>query len=319
MLKKLFNRPIFYVIISIFFALILFFVSKSTTYNASGTQLRTVTETYSHTIENVPIDIQYDTDKYFISGYSYEAEVYLTSTNRIKLDSEINENTRRFKVVADLTNVKEGTTEAELKVVGLPSEMNATVTPKTVSVTIGKKMTKSFDVKMTIPENQIADGYEVDQIEIANNQVSVTTNESTIGQIDHVEAVLPQDQVLGEDFSGAVTLQAVSSDGTILASVVDPAKTRVNVTLKRLTKEVPINLSITGILSDELSNIDYELSRNTVTITGTKEELAKTDSVRGTVDITGVSKNISKTVSLSASNVTIMPQTVIVKLTTTKK
>ncbi|MGT2831918.1 YbbR-like domain-containing protein [Streptococcus halotolerans] len=319
MIKKFFNQPIFYIIVSVFFALVLFFLAKSTAYNASGTQLSRVTETYSHTIESVPIDIKYDTEKYFISGYSYEAEVYLTSTNRIKLDSEINEDTRRFKVVADLSNVKAGTANAKLKVVGLPRDVNATVNPKSVAITIGKKAKKTFKVKSTIPPEQVADGYKIENIETGISEVTVTSNESTLQQIDHVEAVLASDKVLSSDYSGTVNLQAVSSDGTILPSIVDPAKTQLKVSVKKLTKEVPINLSVTGVLSDNLINIGYKLSQETVTVSGTQEELDAIDSVKGTVDITGVSKDVSKTVSLSASNVTIIPQTVTVKLTATKK
>ncbi|MFU2205839.1 YbbR-like domain-containing protein [Streptococcus pluranimalium] len=319
MIKKWFNQSIFYVIISLFFSLLLFLVAKATTYNASGTQLSRVTETYSHTIESVPIDIKYDTNKYFISGYSYEAEVYLTSTNRIKLDSEIHEDTRHFKVVADLSNVKPGTTNAKLKVVGLPRDMNAVVNPKNIAINIGKKASKTFKVKLTISPDQVADGYQVADVDIGVSEVTVTSNESTLEQIDHVEAILPSDKVLSSDFNGTVNLQAVAADGTILASIVDPAKTQIKVSVKKLTKEVPINLSVTGVLSDKLSNINYKLSQETVIVSGTQEELDATDSVKGTVDITGISKDISKTVSLSASNVTIVPQTVTVKLTTTKK
>lgn len=319
MLKRFFNRPIFYKMVSLFFALLLFFSAKTISYNASGTQLSRVTETYTHTLDSVPIDIKYDADKYFISGYSYEAEVYLTSTNRVKLDSEINEDTRRFKVVADLSDVKDGTTNAKLQVVGLPSEMNASVNPKTVAVTIGKKASKTFNVKATIPEDQVAHGYQIANVAIALSEVTVTSNESTLEQIDHVEAVLPSDKILSSDFSGAVNLQAVSSDGTILASIVDPAKTQIKVSVKKLTKEVPIDLSVTGVLSDKLLNIDYKLSQETVTISGTQEELDAISSVKGVVDVTGVLKDMSKTVTLSAPDVTILPQTITVKLTTTPK
>lgn len=318
-MKKYFNQPVFYIVVSLFFSLILFFYAKSTTYNASGTQLAHVTETYSHTLESVPIDIKYDTDKYFISGYSYEAEVYLTSTNRIKLDSEINEDTRRFKVVADLSKVTAGTTDAKLKVVGLPRDMNASVSPKTVTVTIGKKATKTFKVKTTIPSEQVAAGYKVSKVETDLSEVTVTSNESTLEQINHVEAVLPSDEVLSENYSGTVNLQAVSADGTILAAIVNPAKSKLKVEVKKLSKQVPINLSVTGILSDELSNINYQLSQETVTIYGTQEALDAVESVKGIVDITGVSKDVSKTVSLSAQGVTLKPQTITVKLTTIKK
>ncbi len=48
---------------------------------------QTKTETYTNTVVNVPIDIQYDSDQYFISGFSSEVTVFLTGSNRVTLAS----------------------------------------------------------------------------------------------------------------------------------------------------------------------------------------------------------------------------------------
>ena len=101
-MKKFFNSQFWLVIVSIFFSILLFLTATTSNYTHVGSQVSGATETFTHTLTNVPIDIKYDSDKYFISGYSYETEVYLTSINRVKLDSEINSDTRSFKVVADL-------------------------------------------------------------------------------------------------------------------------------------------------------------------------------------------------------------------------
>ena len=45
------------------------------------------------------MDIKYDSDKYFISGYSYDAEVYLTATTQLALTTETSSDTRHFKLV----------------------------------------------------------------------------------------------------------------------------------------------------------------------------------------------------------------------------
>ena len=173
------------------------------------------TETYTHTLTNVPIDIKYDSDKYFISGYSYETEVYLTSINRVKLDSEINSDTRSFKVVANLTKYGEGTQTVPLKVTNLPTGVTATASPSHISVTIGKKKTKTFAVKGEVDSNQIASGYELKKVSTDLSEVEVTSDESIINQIDHVVAKLPESEVLDSDYSGRVALQAVAADAHI--------------------------------------------------------------------------------------------------------
>ena len=183
-MRRFFNSQVWLVVVSIIFAILLFLTATSSNYNRTGSQVSGATETYTHTLTNVPIDIKYDSDKYFISGYSYETEVYLTSINRVKLDSEINSDTRSFKVVADLTKYGEGTQTIPLKVTNLPTGVTATASPSHISVTIGKKKTKTFDVKGEVDSNQIASGYELKKVSTDLSEVEVTSDESIINQID---------------------------------------------------------------------------------------------------------------------------------------
>ncbi len=238
-MKKFFNSQFWLVIVSIFLSLLLFLAATTSNYTHVGSQVSGATETYTHTLTNVPIDIKYDSDKYFISGYSYETEVYLTSINRVKLDSEINNDTRSFKVVADLTGLGEGTQTVPLKVMNLPSGVTATASPNNISVTIGKKKTKTFNVQGKVDVSQLAPGFELKKVSTDVSEVEVTSDESIIDQIDHVVANLPENEVLNGNYSGRVALQAVSADGTILASAINPSKARLEVSVKKLTKTVP--------------------------------------------------------------------------------
>lgn len=321
LLQKILNSRFSLAVVSIFFSIILFLTAAANNYSRVGTQISGATETYTHTLTDVPIDIKYDSDKYYVSGYSYEAQVYLTSTNRVKLDSEINSDTRSFKVVADLSKAEigTGTVTAKLKVTNLPSGLTATVSPKTISITIGKKKTETFSVEGKVDASQLADGYELKSVSTNLSEVEVTSDEATIDQIDHVVASLPDDTVLDSDYSDKVTLQAVSTDGTILPSVIKPAKAELKVEVKKITKTVPVSLKVVGDMSESLSNIDYKLSNQTVTISGSQEAVAAVNEVVAEVDITNVTKNTSKTVSLSADNITIEPNVVTVQLTVKKK
>lgn len=318
-LKTFFRSRVWLGLVSILLALLLFFAAMLSDYSQSSTQLSSAIETYTHTLMDIPIDIKYDADKYFISGYSNITEVYLTSVNRVKLDSEINSDTRNFKVVADLSGLDPGTHTVDLKVSNISSGVKATVLPQRISVTIGKKKTKTFDVKGQVASGQIATGYELKNIATDVSNVQVTSDESIVNQIDHVVASLPESEILSESYSNQVALQAVSADGTILASVISPAKTRLDVTVKKLTKSVPITLKTTGEMSDKISNISYKLSQENVTISGSQAALDAIDAINTEVDISNITKNTVKTLNLSANNVSLTPSIVTVKLTVTKK
>ncbi|EHI69396.1 CdaR family protein [Streptococcus ictaluri] len=318
-MKRFLNSRLWLGLVSVFFAILLFLTAASSNHKNSGSQIYSPIETYTHSLKDVPIEMKYDSHKYFISGYSYGAGVYLTSTNRIKLDSEVNSDTRSFKIVADLTKSKPGTAMVNLKVENLPSGVTATISPDKVSVTIGKKVTKEFPVRGRVDNKQIANGYDINKIETGIDKAEVTSDESTIALIDHVVAKLPDDEVLSANYSSRVTLQAVSADGTILASAIDPAKANLAVTVKKITKSFPIRVEAVGVMDDSLSDIQYKLSKQTAIISGSREVLDSIDEIVAEVNISDVTKNTSKTVSLSSSQVSIEPSVVTVQLTTTKK
>lgn len=318
-MKKFFNSQFWLVIVSIFLSLLLFLAATTSNYTHVGSQVSGATETYTHTLTNVPIDIKYDSDKYFISGYSYETEVYLTSINRVKLDSEINNDTRSFKVVADLTGLGEGTQTVPLKVMNLPSGVTATASPNNISVTIGKKKTKTFNVQGKVDVSQLAPGFELKKVSTDVSEVEVTSDESIIDQIDHVVANLPENEVLNGNYSGRVALQAVSADGTILASAINPSKARLEVSVKKLTKTVPVRVKLTGKMNDKVSDISYNLNQDQVTISGSQAALDAVNEVVATVNVSNITKDTSLSVNLAADNVSVEPSVVTVQLTAAKK
>lgn len=303
-------------LVSILLAVLLFLTAASTSTNSQGF---TTIETYTHSLSDVPIDLKYDSDKYFISEYSYGAQVYLTSTNRIKLDSEVNSDTRSFNIVADLTESKPGKVTVPLKVTNLPNGVAAKVTPDKISVTIGKKKTKVFSVAGSVDPKQIPRGFEIDKMTTELGKVEVTSDESKIELIDHVVAKLPEDVKLDKDYNDTVTLQAVSADGTILASAISPAKTSLSIKVKKITKTVPIRAVIVGTLDSNLSEVQPKLSKETATISGSRDVLDTISEVIAEVDISDVTKNTTKTVSLDSELVSIEPSSVVVQLTTKKK
>ncbi|BBD22738.1 CdaR family protein [Streptococcus constellatus] len=226
------RKQIWYIVSSIFFAAVLFIYATTTNYQNNSSARQTTSETYTNALPSVPIDIKYNSEKYFISGFASEVSVVLTGSNRVTLASEMQESTRKFKVVADLTKATEGTREVPLAIKNLPSGLTATVTPAKITVKIGKKASKTFEVKTTISSAQLADGSTVDRVSIADNKVTVTSDEDTLEKVDHVEAALPTSEKISNNYTGTVPLQAVDASGTVLPSVITPYETTIKITVK---------------------------------------------------------------------------------------
>ena len=128
-------RTVGHLTLSIFLALLLFFYATTTNYkNSESSASNNESETYVHTLSGVPIDIEYDTNKYFISGFSSTVDVELRGSNRVLLQRESDESTRTFQVIADLREHTEGTQTVKLQVANLPAGISATLAPDAITV-----------------------------------------------------------------------------------------------------------------------------------------------------------------------------------------
>ena len=226
------RKKILYIISSFFFALVLFVYATSSSYQ-NNTGVRQVTsETYTNTVSNVPIDIKYDSENYFISGFTSEVSVALTGSNRVNLASEMQKSTRKFRVVADLSKATEGTVEIPLKVENLPSGLTATVTPQKISVKIGKKASKKVEVRYLITDSQVAENVSISGVTLENKEATVTSDEETLSKIESVVAILPTNVIITGNYSGTAPLQAVDGQGNVMPSVVTPFETTMRVNTK---------------------------------------------------------------------------------------
>ena len=191
------------------------------------------TETYTNTVLNVPIDIRYDSDQYFISGFTSEVTVFLTGSNRVALASEMQESTRKFKVTADLTNAGVGTIEVPLNIENLPSGLTAVATPQKITVKVGKKAKR--DNVIVVPEidpSQIDSRVKIDTVTVSDEKVTVISDEETLSKVDRVIAILPTSERITGNYSASVPLQAVDKNGNVLSSVIMPFDTTMKITTK---------------------------------------------------------------------------------------
>ena len=223
-------RTVGHLTLSIFLALLLFFYATTTNYkNSESSASNNESETYVHTLSGVPIDIEYDMNKYFISGFSSTVAVELRGSNRVLLQRESDESTRTFQVVADLRELTDGTQTVTLQLANLPPGVSATLAPDAITVKIGKKVSQSLAVEGVIYSNQLASGYSVSKVTVDVSSVKVTTDEETMAKIDHVEAVVVDISNLDSNYSGTAKLQAVDSDGNALPVVLSETEANIQV------------------------------------------------------------------------------------------
>ncbi|MGQ7461387.1 CdaR family protein [Streptococcus suis] len=227
-------KTVGHLLLSLFLAMLLFFYATTTNYkNSESAAQNTETETYVHTLNNVPIDIEYDFSNYFISGFSSTVTVELRGSNRVLLQRESDEATRTFQVVADLTDLETGTQIVKLQLANLPTGVTATLAPDSITVKIGKRVSKALPVEAKVYSNQLAEGYSLSKVSVNVDTVKVTTDEETMAKIDRIEAIAVDVSNLSTNYSGTAKLQAVDSDGNVLPVVLSQTEANMQITLTK--------------------------------------------------------------------------------------
>ena len=218
-----------------------------------------------------------------------------------------------------MTKVKEGTVEVPVRVVELATGVNAQVDPGNISVTVEKKAEKTFDITPVVSLKLLPEGYQLKNVSIDKNTVKVTSGASIITQIDKVQAILPSDVILDNNYSGKVYLQAIDKAGKVLPAKLSPTSVNMKVDVELPHKDVPIVGKITGKKDDSIASYNFKLSKDTATISGEQKFIDEISSITANINVANITKETTIKVPLSQDNVTISPNVIDVTVTPVKK
>lgn len=286
------NLP--YLLISLLFSLMLFFNVNS----QNVSQFFSTNSTYQEALQNVPVTLEYDSDEYFVHGFDTTVSVRLSSANRIQLDREADEDTRTFSVVADLNGLSTGTHEVKLQTRNLQSSIYPSIEPQTISVTIEKKQTKTFDVTPVINNGTEEDGLEVDSLISDPGTVEITTGEETMKQVSQVIASVDASQLVGEEDTVRTQVQALNANGEALPIQANPQTVTVSFQIERLSKQVSLIPKQEGTVPSNIQRYNIELDQTNATIRGTSAAISGIDTIEVPINISNITEPVSRQVDI---------------------
>lgn len=313
MISKEKRTSILYGFVALLFSIILYF-------NANGQTMQNTlsgNESYSQTASDVSIQLLYDTDKYYIHGYENTTTVKLASANRIQLMAEANEDTRTFRVTADLAHLGEGTHEVPLKIKNLSSAVTAKLQPETITVTIEKKVTKDFEVKAILPTETTPSGYNLTETTVDPTKVTIITGDKTLAEIHQVVAKVNPSMITDDGVNSNVSVQALNSAGEPLSIVSDPVQVNVTSDAIKPKKTVSLYGIQQGTKGEGIKNYNFKFSELEAEVTGTTEQLAQIgDSIAVPIDISGITHRTTRTIQIPVEQgMSVSPKSVKVEIT----
>jgi YbbR domain-containing protein len=321
-MEKLYNSPWFTKFIAFAFAILLFtYVNYENNSKLLTTNpLNGVSTSSSKIITNLPIVVDIDQDKYFVSGFPETASIEISGPTNIVSQTSAN---KAFDIAAqNLDNLGVGTHTINLVAEGLSSDLNYTITPSKIAIEIKEKRVESFKVKVIFDESKLAEGYVAEEPILNYDTVEVSGAVSTIEKIESIQAVVPLSEEIKTDFKKTVPVEALDANGNQLDVIINPQEVTVSIGIKLNTKSVPVKLIKSGVSE---TDYDYELSieddKNTVVdLMGTPEILSNLSSFPLEVDVTGIKETTTKEVDLplveGLSSIT--PEKITIRITVNK-
>lgn len=296
MIKKIINSNYFYAFIALCGALWLFFFVSTpgvgSTRNSNQSNTSTVTKKATFT---VPLQLQADVDKYYITGYPENVKVTIEGPAALVTATK---NTQNFNLYLNLKDFSIGQHRVQIKESGLNSELTYTIKPKYVTVNIQQRETKKFAVDVDYNKESLATGYETGKIDVSPDTVTVTGAASEIEKINKVivKPILPKG--IKSTFDQEVLVQALDKNGKTVNVTLDPQTVHVKIPITIQSKQVTVNLKQSG--SSDSSNFTFESDVKSIRIFGTQDQIdAIDDSIDVPVDVSNVTGNTKKSINLS--------------------
>lgn len=288
-------------IISLAFAILLYvFVSLDVNDSQSGNESRlSVNDSDDvETIENYPVDIQINEDKYVVSGVPQTVTVQLQGNAGVLVPAVRQQS---FKVTADLEGLGAGEHTIELESSNVPNNLEVYIEPKEIDVVIEEKASEEFSVNVDfINTSKLPAGFEIGSTEVEPKTVTITSSKEMINRIAIVKVFVNVANLEESIDSREVPVNVYDSQGNQLdVTNIEPEAVVVSAELLNPSKTVPVAVPTTGELPE-----NYTLS----SISSTTDELK----VFATSDVLDSIEQVS-TEEINLSDIT-ESQTIDVKL-----
>lgn len=292
-MDNLFRSKWFVRIISLVFAVLLYvfvvdaggfdIAQKDPRYTPSG-------EDETEIVDDMPVTIQIDDDKYVVSGVPKSVSVSLEGSAGVLRPTAIQKN---FEVFVDLKRLKEGEHTVDIDHGDLPQGLKAYIEPKTIDVTIEERATETYTVQADfINEEQLSSGYDLGEYTMDPEEVKITSSQSVIDQIALVKVFVDVKGIKEPINKREVPVNVYDNEGNELDVKIEPQNVLVSVDIHNPDKVVKVEVPTKGELPKGLEMSEFEPDRTEVEVYAKKERLTDLETLKTEpVDLSKITKS----------------------------
>jgi len=273
-------------------AFLLFIQVNSDPDNITNTQ----TKNGSTLINDVPVEIYYDTDNLIVGGAPDTVGITLEGPESIV---NVTRNKMDFEIYIDLSAAEIGSQRVPIEVKGLSDKLDYDLTQAYADVTVEEKVTEEYEVEAEFDKSVLGEGYQAGTPVIDPVNVEITGAKSLIDQIAIVRASVNTDGPVTKDISTEAAVQAYDVNMNKLDVAINPASVNITIDVSSPSKEVSLKPVQKGTASDGVTIEDVKLDVNKVTIYGDVSVLDDVKEIEIPVDISDIKKDTVLDVPIS--------------------
>ena len=249
--------------------------------------------TSTEIITNLPIEVNINTDQYFVSGIPDSATLRLEGPQAIIFQTVA---TQSYTISTPNLNERgSGEHTVQLQVEGVSESITTSVSPGFINLTIEEKVMGEYELSVIIDEDlDIAEGYELLEPSLSTNVIQLSGAASTMARIDQVVVeVTSSEESINSDLLMSAQVLVLDENGEPLNVNTNPSQVEINAPVVRTTKEVPIVLreGTNGVVG---YNYEVSLSNaesDTMQVRGEPEAIAELQNFPVTVDLDGITES----------------------------
>lgn len=200
------------------------------------------------TLKDIPVNIKIDRDRFVVSGVPEEVNVSLEGSKSILTRTVLQ---RSIEVFVDLTKLGEGKHIVDLEHEKVPDELTVYIEPKTIEIEIEERATADFAVSVDfINKDLLPDGYEIGEVTVDPDKVSIMSSRSVIDKIAIVKVYVDVEGLTESIKNREIPVNIYDSLGNVLSAKIEPSSVVVSVEVNNPSKVVPIEVQTTGDLPE---------------------------------------------------------------------
>lgn len=251
------------------------------------------------TVTSVPIEINVDTNQYFVSGIPESASVTLKGPQAVI--TQFLATNELVTQTPDLNQLGVGNHEISLTVKYLPNRVEADIMPASIDISVEEKVVREYNIEVLYEDNIFAEGANVGELQLSQSTAVVSGRASEMAEVDRVVAVIPPGrQPYSENINGTFSLAAYNSQNDIIDVSIQPSEINIVIPLESNEKTVPIQLEAAGGSNDYEFDIRIASDQmDEVVLRGPQSVLDDINNLIVPVDLTGVTNSTSRTIDLS--------------------